>query len=75
MIIPDKKKAAGLIVSRLKDGREVQSVEKPEMATDGRREAMRAIASELLSAVQNGSSSDIATALEAFHNNMGVSED
>lgn len=74
MIIPDRKKAIGLIISRFDGkGNMEDSIDIDE--GDGKNDAMKAIAEEILQAIQNGSVDDLMMALTAFHQNLGVMED
>lgn len=77
MIFGDKKKAIGVIMSRInEDGRETGSATlKNEASLDEKGEAMQAIGSEILSAIQGGSAIDLAQALQAFHAQMSISDD
>ncbi len=76
MIIPDKKKAAGMILSSRMDkyGREKTATVKPEEDISGRGGASQALAEAIIGAIQSGSASDLAEALSAFHQNMGIED-
>lgn len=67
MIIPDKKKAVTVILSKLKpSGGESLTRVKPEEEMDPAQGALKAIAEDLLSAIDSRSASDLAQALGAF---------
>lgn len=72
MIIPDKKKAIGLIVSKFDGKGNMEDVNSEESGHD---DAMKAISEEILEAIKNGSAQDLMMALQAFHQNLGVIED
>lgn len=67
MIIPDKKKAVGLILSKMApDGSEKQMDVKSEEAIGQGDEALHAICEDILMAVKDGSALQLAEALKAF---------
>lgn len=67
MIIPDKKKAVTVILSKLGKGGDEKSQEvKPESAMGEHQEAMKTIAEDIMQAMQDKSAMDLANALEAL---------
>lgn len=68
MIIPSKKKAVGIIISKMKDGgaMEDSAPMKNEEEMDENMEAKKSIAEDIMTAMHNKSSHDLMVALEAF---------
>lgn len=73
MIIPNPKKAATVIVSRI--GSSQTHEEKPEASSQPDISALHAIASDMLQAIKDGSPSDLASALKAFLAEHEVTEE
>lgn len=67
MIIPDKKKAVTVILSKLRpDGSETRQDVLPEDEMDENDSDLKAIAEDMLHAYESKSASDLVTALKAF---------
>lgn len=68
MIIPDRKKAIGVILSKMKpDGSQVEGGEmKNEEHIDEHEQALHSHAEDILSALHNKSAADLAKALNNF---------
>jgi hypothetical protein len=64
MIIPDKKKAVTVILSKLGKGPGPEV--KPEAGLDEHHEAMKSIAEDIMQAFEDKSAMDLANALEAL---------
>lgn len=67
-MVPDKKKIAGIIVSRMNsEGKESQAPMKDEHEIDSSKEGLKAAAEELMMAIKDGSSHGVMSALSSFH--------
>lgn len=67
MIIPDKKKAATVIVSHMKDGGMVDGPGLlPEEELDAPMAALKSTAEEIMSAINGASAHDLTVALKSF---------
>lgn len=78
MIIPEKKKAVSVILSKFKpDGSErTPDIEvKPEEEINEHDESLKAIAEDIMSAVESKSAHDLLVALRAFISECSMHED
>lgn len=67
MIFPDHKKAAGMILAKMRDGEIRPGPEKkPEMATDPHEQSLNAIAEDMMQAFHEKSASGLSGAMKAF---------
>lgn len=66
MIMPNPKKVATVIVSKMRDGHETHQEVKPEEAIDEHHEALKAIAEDIMHAMESKSAHSLATAMKAF---------
>lgn len=76
MIFPDNKKAAAMILARIKPEGDVSSggPKKPEMASQPNEESLRAICEDIMQAFHEKSSVGLMSGLKAFIANTEGSE-
>jgi hypothetical protein len=66
MMMHDPKKTVSVIMSKMqKDGSTKDALLKPEASTDDTLDSFKAIAEDMLAAIQAGSASDLAASLKA----------
>lgn len=76
MIIPDGKKTATIILSRMKpSGQEALSSEKSEEELSSSDSSLKVIAEDLLQAFQEGSAHDLMMGLKAFMQEIQVQDE
>lgn len=72
-MIPDKKKAATIILAKLRSPEKSQEV-KPEAELDPKAEGLKAAAEDAMQAIKDGSAHDLMVALRSFYDQCEASE-